>query len=77
MKIPKYILNLLRMRRTYAEKLNECDLKLMNWLDAKGIDYISELQDHVNTGCCMYCEPASSELTIIHFLENYEQERER
>lgn len=77
MKIPKYILGLLRMRRIYAEKLNECDVKLMDWLDYKGIDYLNELQDDVNTGCCMYFEPASSELHIINFLKNYEQESSR
>lgn len=77
MKIPKYILNLLRMRRIYAQKLNKCDMELSKWLDSKGIDYQEELTDHVNTGCCMYCEPTSSELYIINFLENYEQESSR
>lgn len=77
MKIPKYILELLRMRRIYAEKLNECDVKLLKWFDNKGIDYQNELADHVNTGCCMYCEPTGSELHIINFLQNYEKESVR
>lgn len=75
--IPKRILNLLRMRRIYAQKLNKCDVELLRWLDSKGIDYQEELADHVNTGCCMYCEPNSSELHIINFLTHYEQESSR
>lgn len=77
MKIPKYILNLLHMRKIYAQKLNKCDVALLKWLDSKGIDYQEELADHVNTGCCMYCEPSGSEVHIINFLENYEQENSR
>lgn len=70
MKIPKYIDSALKKRTKYALLLNKYMGIVDNWLDKN--DIICEMCD-THTGCEIYCNPTSSEMSIRETIENYDK----
>ena len=59
MKIPKKIEKIIECRAKLAEKLNNKDIELTEWLEKKGlIDKVEEYD--IMTGCEMYVNPHDS-----------------
>ena len=71
MKIPKYIEELLNKREKLAYQLNECNVKLDDWLEKRGADLAdNDICDAVISGCMIYCEPTTAKHLIIDYIQN-------
>lgn len=57
MKIPKYVVELIRKRMNYASKAMDASVNLQNWLDAHNIQ-IEEYD--ASGGSEMFCNPHQS-----------------
>lgn len=74
MKIPKYIRKKLERRTKLAQDLNEVSSEIDDWLESKGVN-LGEypICDCVLTGCRIYCEPQGAAITLINYLEVYNE----
>ena len=71
MKIPKYIEHLLNRREKLAYQLNECNIKLDNWLEKNGATLTdSDICDAVISGCMIYCEPTTAKYLVINYIKD-------
>ena len=71
MKIPKYIENLLNKREKLAYQLNECNIKLENWLVKNGANLTDDdICDAVISGCMIYCEPTNARNLVEYYILN-------
>lgn len=71
MKIPKYIENILNKREQLAYQLNECNVKLDDWLEKNGADLNDEdICDAVISGCMIYAEPTTAKHLVMDYIQN-------
>lgn len=71
MKIPKYIENILNKREKLAYQLNECEVKLDDWLIKNGANFSDkDICDAVISGCMIYIEPTTAKDLVIDYIQN-------
>lgn len=71
MKIPKYIEELLNKREKLAYQLNECTVKLDDWLEKNGADLMDkDICDAVISGCMIYAEPTTAKYLVMEYIRN-------
>ena len=71
MKIPKYIENILNRREQLAYQLNECNVKLDDWLEKNGADFNDrDICDAVISGCMIYAEPTTAKDLVMDYIQN-------
>lgn len=72
MKVPRMIKKLIKQRMTYAEKMNEADVKINNWLEKNGIDFTNQYNDF---GCMITTEPSVYASKTLEAIENKEDKK--
>lgn len=74
MNIPKEIIRTLKRRETAARKFMNEDSKLVELLEASGVNTLdTKLEAHILTGCESLVNPAISTKAIINYLKEHEK----